>query len=1006
MTTPKHVKQIFLAAADISSPAERQKYVELRCGDDGDLRSSVQELLATLDEPEPFLDSPVLGESTVPTVHTDKSHETIGPYKLLQQIGEGGFGVVYMAEQTTPMTRKVAVKIIKPGMDSSEVIARFEAERQALALMDHANIAKVLDAGKTEEGRPYFVMELVRGEPVTEFADKESLTTEERLRLFATVCRAVQHAHHKGIIHRDLKPSNVLVTMIDGEPVVKVIDFGVAKALHQKLTERTLFTAHGNMIGTPRYMSPEQAAISGVDVDTRSDVYSLGVMLYELLTGTTPLQQQELREAAFAEIQKLVRERESPALSARLSTLGEEITTVAKHRRVEPAQLHKLLRGELNWIVQRALEKERARRYESPGALANDIDRFLGDEPVEASPPSNLYRARKFVRRNRTLVYAASAVGLSLIVGLVATIYGLLKSWEATRIAEAEQAKTQRALERSSRVVKMWSDMLRTSTDGNRTVREMLEEFEPTLPELLKDDPLVEAELLLGLGWLRHGKLWEKREQTLTRAIELMEANGGDKKKLAGMYTLRHRDEDDWRKAIELYVDAGAHGSAARLIRDVSILAASREEKLEQINEGYRLLESTTDSRQIRFGKAWLDLAMAELIYDHFPDRLSEAPALAEASMKSFSQIEEGSLGEKHGMYRFAARASGWTKLLLGRYDDALQDLKAIHLPGYREGVWTRNLGHLDELAPLLQQGRVGEAFARIQEKIETTDPRSSVMLMLRDGIARMQLWVGNEKAALKSIELLLAEETDNPTADLRRPERDELHLNWAKSLYFFGDDKQKAKGTVIFNRIGLIEDPRTPHHHLSNLYVAACLPLSDIADGKVNRSRNYLLNMFENNEPPKYHINNQEALFALFCLDRKQGAAAASRWLERGIEHASGNDAPIVLNEPIPFPALRLAERELANARLEAGNYEGAETVLRDAVRLRLDNHRPDCQTDFANARLARFLIKTLRREEGLEILEVLAEKLRNPPDYLGWLKKRVETTVERAIAERKSSL
>src|SRR5262249_6082793 len=312
----------------------------------------------------------------------------IGPYKLLQQIGEGGFGAVFMAEQTQPVRRMVALKIIKPGMDTRQVIARFESERQAPAIMDHPNIAKVLDAGATDSGRPYFVMELVKGVPVTEFCDKNHMPADQRLKLFQDVCHAVQHAHHKGIIHRDLKPSNVMVTLHDGVPVVKVIDFGVAKATVQKLTERTLFTAYGQMIGTPAYMSPEQAEMSGLDIDTRSDVYSLGVLLYELLTGTTPLETRRLREAGYAEMQRLIREEEAPRPSTRLSSLGESATVFAGNRGTDVKQLARLLAGDLDWIVMKSVSKDRNRRYGTPAMFAEDIERYLRRDAIAARPPS------------------------------------------------------------------------------------------------------------------------------------------------------------------------------------------------------------------------------------------------------------------------------------------------------------------------------------------------------------------------------------------------------------------------------------------------------------------------------------------------------------------------------------------------------------------------------------------------------------------------------------------
>jgi serine/threonine protein kinase/tetratricopeptide (TPR) repeat protein len=434
MKAEERIKEIFAQARERKSPAERESYLAEACQDNQELRREVESLLRAGEQAGDFLGQTLRlpGADFV----TERAGTMIGRYKLLQKIGEGGFGAVYMAEQTEPVQRKVALKIIKAGMDTREVVARFEAERQALALMDHPNIARVLDAGATEAGRPYFVMELVNGIPITEYCDREQLSTADRLQLFMKVCHAVQHAHQKGIIHRDLKPNNVLVTLHDGEPVPKVIDFGIAKALGQKLTEKTLFTAFQHMIGTPAYMSPEQAELSGLDIDTRADIYSLGVLLYELLTGETPFDTGMWRQAALDEIRRIIRETEPPKPSTRLQTLGDKLTEVAKRRQTEPLALNRLVRGDLDWIVMKALEKDRRRRYETPDAFASDVARHLSNEPVLASSPSVPYLVGKFARRHKAGLCVAAALLLLLLAGAA------VSTWQAVRATRAERAQS------------------------------------------------------------------------------------------------------------------------------------------------------------------------------------------------------------------------------------------------------------------------------------------------------------------------------------------------------------------------------------------------------------------------------------------------------------------------------------------------------------------------------------------------------------------------------------
>jgi serine/threonine protein kinase/Flp pilus assembly protein TadD len=560
---------------------QRDAYITYASEGDAALAAEARALVAAHDAAGSFMGSP-----TTPAAETLVSPSAfasaatmagpmregpgtrIGPYKLLQAIGEGGFGSVFMAEQEKPVARRVALKIIKLGMDTHQVVARFEQERQALAMMDHPHIAKVFDAGATESGRPYFVMELVKGAPIAEFCDRHNLSVQERLELFAQVCHAVQHAHTKGIIHRDLKPSNVLVSNQDGRPHAKVIDFGIAKATASKLTEKTLFTEHNALIGTPEYMSPEQAEGS-LDIDTRTDVYSLGVLLYELLTGTTPFSGKDLRSAAYAEIQRIIREVEPPRPSTRLSANTESLASVAAKRSSEPRRLGLTIQGELDWIVMKALEKDRQRRYESPSSLAADIQRHLGGEAVLAAPPSTAYRVRKFVRRNRAAVAAGTAVTAALLLGLAGTAWqakvasqqrdvavaaGRAEAEQRTAAeaaradalaqktrAEEKEAEAAKQKEIAQAVVKFQSDMLAAVDPMNLpkdpatgeplkdrvTVVQALEAALKAINEgSLKDAPLVEAGVRTTIGdtFVALGR-YREAEPVLRRALEIRRAN-------------------------------------------------------------------------------------------------------------------------------------------------------------------------------------------------------------------------------------------------------------------------------------------------------------------------------------------------------------------------------------------------------------------------------------------------------------------------------------------------
>ncbi len=764
-------------------PAERPAFLAAACGGDEPLQRRVQALLHAHDNPGSFLAQQLpLPALTVEDPIRERPGTVIGPYRLMEQIGEGGMGLVFVAEQQRPVRRKVALKVIKPGMDTRQVVARFEAERQALALMDHPNIAKVFDGGTTESGRPYFVMELVRGVPINEYSDQNQAPIRQRLKLFVSVCQAVQHAHQKGIIHRDLKPSNVLVMSHDGTPMVKVIDFGVAKAIDQRLTDKTIYTQFAQMVGTPLYMSPEQAGMSGLDVDTRSDIYSLGVLLYELMTGTTPFDQERMRELSYDEMRRVIREEEPPKPSTRISTLGKAATTVSTQRQSDPKQLSRLLSGDLDWIVMKCLEKDRSRRYDSASGLARDLERYLAGEPVLARPPSTSYRLGKFVQRHRAAVLAGVVVATALVVGVA------VASWQAVVATQAKQhaqEKEAAALtkEAETRAVldfvetKVFATARPKGQQGglgtSTTIRQALEAALPFVADRFTEQPLTEARLRMTLGksfqYLGEFKIAAEQFR-IARALYSQHRGLEDRDTLDSMDWLAesYRYMGQYPEALQLQQETLArrkthlgpdHADTLRSMNNLAICYWA----IGRTIEAHQLLEETLARRQAQLGMEDRETleSMNNLAESYGAlGRHEDALPLHQKTLA----LMKRKLAPDHPDTLMSMSNVGETLLVLGRYTEAVGLLEETRMrrtdqlgPDHQETLQSmgilatcyRCLGRHDEALQLIEK-----TLALQKDKLGSDHPDT---LQSMHNLACIRFARGDHAEALKLYEEALA---------------------------------------------------------------------------------------------------------------------------------------------------------------------------------------------------------------------------------------------------------
>lgn len=893
---PKRAQAVFLRTVDLAAE-DRFRALDAMCGLDGDLRQRVIALLAAHESDASLLDGPPAGlrpTALAPTAGGWPVQPALpactraGPYTLMQKLGEGGMGTVWTAEQRSPIRRRVALKLIKPGMDSAQVLLRFEAERQALALMDHTNIAKVFDAGTTPDGRPFFAMELVKGVPITTYCDELSLPVRARLELFVAVCHAIQHAHTKGVIHRDVKPSNVLVAIEDGKPVPKVIDFGVAKALHQPPVDRATYTEIGSVVGTFEYMSPEQTELSGVDIDTRSDVYALGVLLYELLTGSTPIERDRLADIGFVAFHQLIREEDPPRPSVRLWAFKAKLPEIAARRGAEPARLRKELRGDLDRIVMRCLEKDRTRRYETADALARDVERHLADEPIDARAPSRAYRLRKFLRRNRGPLAAAGLIFVALSAGTAAA------GWQAIRATKARQLADARADQIRGDLARLRTANVLAERGRQDRLAQRWDEAEAALTKAISLRPEFLAawterfELYADLG------LWDHASEDLTRAAAIREPDASFRWYQQSLLTLYDGDTDGFqalRRAMRGRFHRGLDPSSEiDLVRTSALLAGPDREAAEMAALGQRLMAS-------RNRDDWFSRYLMGMTFYRVGDYARAAEQL-EASTRSGPPFDAmGYPGLAMALHRLgrADEARAALDAAAGAIERWTQEAFASH----RDAYWVTRLGaaphlpvawwdwlefqvyyreaklHLDGAAPA-DDARLHALRARAYSglhRMDEADAEYRAALRLRPNEPQIRFEAHRDRASAHAEARRFGEAAAEfaHATDLR-PDDFQLWRFRAVAHFAAGDaDAYRAACEAMLDRFGTTDDP-----------VAACnvgYACSLSGDVLADQER---LSRLADVAAPQWHFGSWVRGAILYRTGRYEEAV---RWLEAAQE-------------------------------------------------------------------------------------------------------------------------